>query len=135
MHQKIEPGMVVEKIIEVTCKDCIKVGEEQLQIYSTPALLDDIESSCAEIIQQQSKSGDTSVGIEVTINHTAPVPVKSRVSLEITVDEVNGRLFVFNISCRDNSEVIATAQHKRMCVNAAGIGARIKQKMLDLTQS
>lgn len=127
-----EKGLVKKSLIEVTSEHCIKLRDSELQIYSTPSLLHHVEEFCADILEETCEQDEMSVGISVSLKHFSPSPNGSRISIEATISEVEGKMITFNVSCHDDGEEVASVKHKRMVVKTENIVAKIQSKMSGL---
>lgn len=102
-----------------------EVGSGSLLVYATPCMAALMEAAACEAIEQGLAEGETSVGIELNIRHTAATPVGLEVWAEAEVTAVEGKIITFTLSAFDETGPIGTGTHKRAVVNA--------QRFLDKT--
>lgn len=100
-----------------------EVGSGELLVYATPCMAALMEGAACEAISQALPQGKTTVGMELSIQHTAPTPVGLEVWAEAEVTEVSGKVITFAVSAYDEAGQIGKGTHKRAIVDA--------QKFLD----
>ena len=69
--------------------------------------------------------GSTSVGVSVSVEHTAASKVGARVVASAELTEVDGRRLVFAVRLRDGATTAATARVTRMVVDRERFLARL----------
>ena len=119
---KGETGMLVER--EDTAAE---VGSGSLLVFATPCMVALMEGAACEAIAPGLEEGETSVGIELNIRHTAATPVGMEVRSEAELTAVDGKNLTFEVRAYDESGEIGSGTHKRAVVNA--------QRFLDKTYS
>ena len=102
-----------------------EVGSGSLLVYATPCMAALMEGAACEAIESALEEGQTSVGIELNIRHTAATPVGLEVRAEAEVTEVDGKVITFALRAFDEAGEIGSGTHKRAVVNA--------QRFLDKT--
>ena len=102
-----------------------EVGSGSLLVYATPCMAALMEGAACEAIESALDEGQTSVGIELNIRHTAATPVGMEVRAEAEVTEVEGKIITFVLRAFDEAGEIGSGTHKRAVVNA--------QRFLDKT--
>ena len=101
------------------------VGSGSLLVYATPCMAALMEGAACEAIEHALEEGQTSVGIELNIRHTAATPVGMEVRAEAEVTEVEGKIITFTLRAFDEAGQIGSGTHKRAVVNV--------QRFLDKT--
>ena len=104
-----------------------EVGSGSLLVYATPCMAALMEGAACEAIASGLAEDETSVGIELNLQHTAATPVGMEVRAEAEVTTVDGKIITFTITAYDEAGQIGKAEHKRAVVNA--------QRFLDKTYS
>ena len=116
---EITVGMkaVVESFVERedTAKE---VGSGDLLVYATPCMAALMEGAACEAIAEALKDTETTVGMELNIQHTSATPVGLDVRAEAEVTAVDGKVITFAITAFDESGEIGKATHKRVIVNS-----------------
>ena len=102
-----------------------EVGSGSLLVYATPCMAALMEAAACDAVEQGLAEGETSVGIELNIQHTAATPVGLEVWAEAEVTAVEGKIITFTLSAFDEAGPSGTGTHKRAVVNA--------QRFLDKT--
>ena len=100
-----------------------EVGSGDLLVYATPCMAALMEGAACEAIAEALKDTETTVGMELNIQHTSATPVGLDVRAEAEVTAVDGKVITFAITAFDESGEIGKATHKRVIVNS--------QKFLD----
>ncbi len=128
MQEIVKVGQENEQRIVVEKWRTIALLGEDSRVYSTPALLHDVEVTCHESIKRFQGEGDDSVGMSATVNHLAATPLGMWVDIVARVTAVAGRKVDFEFECRDASGVVANGVHSRFMVNMEKTAAQIKAK-------
>ena len=103
------------------------MGEEG-RVYATPSLVRDIEQTCRDLLMNHADPNEDSVGMEVSIRHLAPTLPGMKVEVTAKVTAVEGRKVSFQISARDDLELIGEGSHTRFVVDVAKTLERLKAK-------
>lgn len=123
---EIKIGMKGEAMNLVEREDtAAEVGSGSLLVYATPCMVALMEGAACEAIAEALEEGQTTVGIELNIQHLAATPVGMDVRAEAEVTAVEGKIITFSLHAFDESGEIGKGTHKRCIVNA--------QKFLDKT--
>ena len=123
---EITVGMKGEAFTEVEREDtAAEVGSGSLLVYATPCMVALMEGAACEAIEEALQEGQTTVGIELNIQHLAATPVGHEVRAEATVTAVEGKIITFELHAFDEAGEIGKGSHKRCIVNS--------QKFLDKT--
>ena len=125
---EITVGMkaVVESFVERedTAKE---VGSGDLLVYATPCMAALMEGAACEAIAEALKDTETTVGMELNIQHTSATPVGLDVRAEAEVTAVEGKVITFDVKAFDEAGEIGKGTHKRVIINT--------QKFLDKAYS
>jgi len=128
MKQGLRPGVSkVKRLIVDRDRTTGFMGEEG-RVYGTPELGRDIEYACRDIMLQYADPGEDSVGVEITVRHTAPTLPDMAVEITATVTAIEGRKVTFNVVARDELEPIGSGTHTRFIVDVAKTYERLKAK-------
>ena len=123
---KIEVGMKGEVSTLAEREDtALEVGSGNLLVYATPCMVALMEGAACEAIADGLDEGETTVGIELNIQHTAATPVGMEVRAEAEVTAVEGKIITFALRAFDEAGEIGKGTHKRALVNS--------QRFLDKT--
>jgi predicted thioesterase len=122
----VEIGMKGEVQSFVEKEDtAAEVGSGSLLVYATPCMVAMMEGAACEAIAQGLSENETTVGIELNIQHLAATPVGMEVRAEATVTAVDGKIITFEVEAFDEAGTIGKGTHKRALVNT--------QRFLDKT--
>ena len=128
MKQSLGPGVSKIKRIVVDRERTISFMGEEGRVYGTPQLGRDIEHACRDILLEYADPGEDSVGIEITVRHTAPTLPGMAVEITATVTVVEGRKVSFDVIAKDELEPIGGGKHTRFIVDVAKTYERLKAK-------
>lgn len=96
----------------------LEVGSGDLLVYATPCMAALMEGAACEAIAPALTEGQTTVGIQLSIEHTAATPVGLEVRAEAEVTEVSGKVITFSLKAFDEVGQIGQGTHKRVIVNS-----------------
>jgi len=128
MKDSLRPGISQSNRFVVDKARLIGFMGEEGRVYATPSLILDIEHTCRDLLLKHADPGEDSVGIEVSVRHTAPTLPGMTVDITATVAAVEGRKVTFEISARDDMEQIADGRHTRFVVDVGKTLERLKAK-------
>lgn len=97
--------------------------------YATPSMIALMEKASVTAIQKCLSKGQTSVGVEVQVNHLAATPVGVRVRARAEVIAIEGRRVTFKVEAWDPHEKIGEGTHTRVIVDAARFKERVERKL------
>ncbi len=103
------------------------MGDEG-RVYSTPNLLYDIEMACRDLLMEYADEGEDSVGTRVELDHIGATLEGMWVDIQVTVTEIKGRAFGFDVLVTDPLEKVAMGKHNRFVVDVAQTAERLKAK-------
>ena len=123
------PGLRAETKITVTDTDTAsRWGSGLVPVYSTPALVGQMENTAVVALTGHLPAGQTTVGGRIEVRHLAPTPVGMKVCVQAELIEVDGRKLVFKIEAWDEVEKIGEASHDRFMIDEAKFMARVQSK-------
>jgi predicted thioesterase len=126
---ELTPGLKAETELTVTDADtAARWGSGLVPVYSTPALVGQMENSAVVALTGHIPAGQTTVGGHIEVHHLAPTPVGMKVRVMAELVEVDGRKLVFKIEAWDEVEKIGEATHDRFIVDEAKFIAKVKSK-------
>ena len=125
---KIEIGMKGEVSTLAEREDtALEGGSGSLLVYATPCMVALMEGAACEAIAEGLEENETTVGIELNIQHISATPVGMEVRAEAEVTAVEGKIITFALRAFDEAGEIGKGTHKRALVNS--------QRFLDKTYS
>jgi predicted thioesterase len=128
MKQSLRVGLSKVIRIAVDRERTIGFMGEESRVYATPSFVRDIEHTCRDLLLEHSDSGEDSVGMEVSVRHTAPTLLGMEVEITATVSAVDGRKVTFDVSGKDKLEPIGGGTHIRFVVDTGKTRERLKAK-------
>ncbi|SAL84348.1 Fluoroacetyl-CoA thioesterase [Caballeronia arvi] len=128
INDSLRVGATHSRTIEVDRERTISFLGEDLRIYATPKLIDDIEQTCLDYLLDFVDKGENSVGTAVDIAHTGATLLGVRVRIEVKVASIDGRAVKFDIAVFDDIEQVCTGSHSRFVVNVEKLKARVGEK-------
>jgi len=72
---------------------------------------------------------EQTVGIDVKLNHIAATPPGLTVTVNVKLEEVEGRKLVFSIVADDGIDKISEGNHERFIIDAAKFNAKMAAKI------
>ena len=127
---EITVGMKGESINLVEKEDtAAEVGSGSLLVYATPCMIALMEGAACEAIAEALPDGQTTVGMELNIQHLSATPVGLEVRAEATVIDVVGKIITFELHAFDEAGEIGKGTHKRCIVNAQKFLERTYNKL------
>ena len=98
------------------------------RVFATAYLVGFAECAAMAVLHPHLDEGESSVGVEVHVGHTAATPVGMTVTAEATVTAVDGRLVSFEVVLRDDLDEIGRGTHRRAVIDRAKFDARVAKK-------
>ena len=92
------------------------VGSGLLEVYGTPYLVALMEETCLASTGEFLEEGQGTVGISISLKHTAATPVGMKVWCESDLVEVDGKRLVFTVKAFDEAGPIGEAEHERVVI-------------------
>lgn len=128
MRDSLKPGAAIERTITVDKDRTIDFMGEECRVYATPSLVRDIEHTCRDLILEHAEKGEDSVGVSVSIQHTAPTLLGMEVTIVATVTEVDRGRVMFEIDASDGLDDVCTGKHGRFVVSVEKTRERLRAK-------
>lgn len=128
MKDSLKPGLSKQRRLVVDRDRTVAFMGEQGRVYATPELCRDIEHTCREALLEHTDPQEDSVGIEITVRHTAPTLPGMEVSITATVTNVEGRKVSFDVVATDEIEQIGIGKHVRFIVDREKTYERLRAK-------
>jgi predicted thioesterase len=128
MKESLRPGISGKRRLVVERSQTIDFMGEEGRVYGTPDFGLDVELACRDILLAHCDPGEDSVGIEITLRHTAATLPGMEVEISATVTAVEGRKVSLEFTARDELEPIGGGTHTRFVVDVAKTFERLKAK-------
>lgn len=130
---ELAPGVTFSRQVRVDAARTIDFMGDRARVYSTPALVHDIEAACCEGLLDYLDAGENSVGTRIELDHAAPTLLDMSVTIDLTVADVKGRLVTFDIAARDALDEVARGKHVRFIVDVNKTVERLEKKARAVT--
>lgn len=114
----LRPGLASTVDLLVTEDDTSIVWRSgDVPVLATPRVIALCEEATVRAVEGELAPDDTTVGMQVHIDHVAPTAVGNKVTAEATVEDVRGRRVIFTVSVRDDRGLVAAGRVTRVVVN------------------
>ncbi len=105
-----------------------RFGSGHVDVLATPVLVGFCEETCQTMIDPHLPSGQQTVGVSVSLEHTAATPPGMGVTVQATLTAIEGRRLSFDVACADELESIGRCSHTRFIIDSdrfqAGVAAK-----------
>lgn len=129
MSEALKPGLTSTRRYDIDTGRTIAFMGEDSRVYSTPALLYDVEVVCRDLLLEHIEAGKDSVGTRVELDHVGATLLGMWVEITVTVTDVNGPAVSFEFTARDALEEVARGKHSRFIVGVEKTVQRLKGKL------
>ncbi len=128
MKSQLAEGLSATTTLTVDRERTIGFLGEKGRVYATPMLVRDIEFACRELLSRQLAPGQDSVATRVEFDHLAACLLGMRAELTVTLASVRGRYVTFDVSARDDADLIGRGRVTRFIVDVATTEKRLAAK-------
>ena len=129
MTGRAKTGTVGEEQFIVTEKHLIDFAHDGMpKILSTPWLIWFLEHAARNAMLPLLEPGESTVGVVVNVEHSAPTPLGGHVTCRARVIYADGPLISFQLEAHDDHEKIAHGTHKMRVIEAARLAKRVAAK-------
>lgn len=102
--------------------------EDMPPVFATAYMVGLAECAAMDALHPVLEHGESSVGIEVSFEHTAATPIGLTVVAEAEVTAVEGRIVTFEVTLHDSLEPIGKGTHRRAVILRDKFDERILRK-------
>jgi len=128
--------MNYDELVGVSRRECVTVDAaraiellgEALRVYSTPAMISDVEYATLRLIQEHISEAESSVGVYVEFDHIGATPLGGQVVITVTVIAVEGRRVTAMAEVADRVETVGRGRHSRFIINIDRHVQRLQDK-------
>ncbi|MGI9426780.1 MAG: thioesterase family protein [Hyphomicrobiaceae bacterium] len=128
MKDSLQAGLQSRVELTVDTPRTIDFMGDDLRVYATPQIVNDLEYACRNLILEHLDDGEDTVGAKVEIEHAKPTPLGFKVTHVVTVESVDRRRVICRVEVQDEIETVATATHTRFVVDVARLKSAIQDK-------
>ncbi|GIF07264.1 thioesterase family protein [Actinoplanes siamensis] len=112
------PGLGARVQLTVTDADTAQaLGSGDVPVLATPRVLALAEAATVAATARQMPGGITTVGTRAEVEHRAPAPVGRTVVAQATLTTMDGRKLLFDVTVRDEDDVVARVRVERVVVD------------------
>jgi predicted thioesterase len=122
------PGLTRTETVSVDRERTIDFLGEDMRVYSTPSMVVDMEYACFRLLNEHLEDGESSVGIQVSMDHVGTTPLGEEVRVFVEVEKVDGLKVSFRSEIRDAVETVGRGNHTRFVIDTARHAERLADK-------
>jgi len=120
------PGLIGKSEMVVKEEDLVsRLGGIDLNVLSTPRLIQLMEAAAIEAIQEYLPSDQVTLGTQVKMRHLSATPLGMKVTAHALLKEVDKNRLVFVVNAYDEVDKVAEGEHERILVSKE----RFRQKL------
>ncbi|HSS63532.1 MAG TPA: hotdog domain-containing protein [Gammaproteobacteria bacterium] len=134
MRSSLKTGLERFERITVDRDRTIAFLGEERRIYSTPAMVSDIEYACYRLIEEHLEPGESSLGVHISVDHLGPTPLGAEIDVRVRVDALEGRKITLGAEVSDAAEPVGRGQHVRFVIDVERHEKRLNGKIEALNQ-
>jgi predicted thioesterase len=124
-------GTVGEQRFTVEASHGIDFASDEMpMVLSTPWLIWFLEHAARAAVLPFLEPGESTVGIQIEVDHLAPTPVGDAVRCAAAVIYVEGALISFRLEAFDSRETIAKGFHRLRVIQARRFAERVRAKAI-----
>ena len=121
MKSSLQKGLSFSRKVKIDEARCIGFMGKEGMVYATPRMVSDVEYACRDFLLEHLDAGEDSVGTHVSIDHLAATPLGLKVSIAVSVKEVDRKKVVFEFSVRDPVEECGRGTHVQAALRMRGM--------------
>jgi len=123
------PGLIGKSEMVVRQEDLVsKLGNIDVDVLSTPGLIQLLEAAAIEAIQQFLPSDQLSLGTLVKIKHLSPTPLGMTVTAHALLKAVDKKRLFFLVDAYDEKDKVAEGEHERILVSKKRFLQKVEEK-------
>ena len=106
-------------------------GSGSLDVFATPSIVMLMEKAACSCLADYLEGDETTVGTEISVQHTSATPAGMKITAEAEVTAVSGREITFRLTAWDSAGEIGNGTHKRFLVYGEKFMAKTAAKLPD----
>ena len=110
-------------------KTAAACGSGSLPVFGTPHLLALMEEATCSAVSGALEDGQSTVGVSMDIQHTAPTPVGMAVRAEARLTEIKGKMLTFSVTAYDEAGEIGSGIVRRCIIRSESFLTRCQSKL------
>uniref|UniRef100_UPI003A938591 thioesterase family protein n=1 Tax=Eubacterium maltosivorans TaxID=2041044 RepID=UPI003A938591 len=112
--QELKVGMELKKDYMVTRTETAQtMGSGGLEVLATPILVAWSENAAYEMAELCLPDEQTTVGVNINLNHIAATPVGMKVRIKVVLTNIESRRLDFTVEAWDTVQKIGEGTHQR----------------------
>jgi predicted thioesterase len=100
------------------------IGSGCLDVLATPMMIVLVERATCAVLSDALEEGQTSVGTQINVSHTAASPIGAKITAVTTITGISGRKIEFAVTASDGVKEIGIGTHTRVIVDEAKFMAK-----------
>ena len=118
MSEKIQAGKTASvKTVVMENNTAKAVGSGSLDVFATPMMIALMEKAACACLSDALADGQTSVGTQINVAHTAASPIGAEITATAINISVDGRKVDFEVSAKDGAGEIGRGTHSLFIVD------------------
>ncbi|HZT88132.1 MAG TPA: thioesterase family protein [Stellaceae bacterium] len=101
---------------------------EMPPVFATAQMIAFVEWTCVHALAPYLAPDQRTVGTKVEMTHIAATPIGMRVTAEVELTAITGRMLRFRALCRDEAETIGEGFHERVVIDHPRFLQRLARK-------
>jgi fluoroacetyl-CoA thioesterase len=97
-------------------------------VLATGYLVGIVEWACMSAVHGHLDDGEQTLGIHVDLSHEAPTPVGSLLTVEATLEAVEGKRLTFSVHAFDDAATVCRGVHCRAVIHTDPFVQRLKNR-------
>jgi len=123
------PGLAGNSEMIVGGADLVsQLGSIDVDVLSTPRLVQLMEAAAIKAIQNFIPSDQLSLGTHVKIKHLSPTPLGMKVVAHALLKEIDKNRLIFLVDAYDEMEKVAEGEHERILVSKERFLQKVNKK-------
>ena len=103
--------------------------QQMPQVFATGYMVGLMEWACIEAIRPHLDwPREQSLGTLVNFPHLAATPPGMTITVDVTLDRIDGRRLFFSVTAHDGIDRITQGTHERVIIDAARFNAKLAEK-------
>ncbi len=127
---RLKPGSKGKFTIEVQENHLAStMGNTGVDVLATPMVAMMFEAAATDALAPAMKPGEISVGTWISVRHLKPTPPGMSVTATVTLKEVKGVRYLFDVEVHDEVEKVAEGNIERAIIDADRFYRALNEKM------
>ena len=97
-------------------------GLDGHDVLSSPSMIWEMETLCADLAKDRLRAGQTTVGFHVDVKHVSPAGPGALIATIARLTEIDGNKLTFAVEARSGERLVGVGKHRRAVVNFPDLG-------------